>query len=109
MTRFGTLTVCLSVVGFVSSGVLASPDTFSIDANSPSPIDPAALLNPGITVQVPAAILGLVVGDELDALSLGMDAVQDLNIIFFSVDRGSQGVAGPLTPLDVNGQALLNQ
>jgi hypothetical protein len=89
--------------------VSASPDTFSIDAISPSPNDPADLLNPGIFVQVPKVNLGLIAGDELDALASGNDAVQLNNIVYFSVYRSSQGIAGPLTPLDVNGQAILNQ
>jgi hypothetical protein len=87
------------------------PETFSIDAASPSVpgVDQSDLLNPGMTVQVPKANLGLAAGDELDAVSTAVDAVQDNNIVYFSVDRSSSGIAGPLTPLDVKGQALLNQ
>jgi len=85
-------------------------ETFSIDASSPSQFDQADLLNPGPTVQVPATTLGLIATDELNALSSGNDAVQASNIVFFSVDRTSQGVAnGPLNPTDVNGQAIRNQ
>jgi hypothetical protein len=101
-----------------SAGALAAPDpdphTISLDGLSPSGLDPADLLNPGgppPSTQVLAANLGLQLGDDLDALSPGTDAVQDLNILFFSVDRMSAGVGpNPLqTPLDVFGQAGLNQ
>lgn len=110
MIKFRFLTVLL-LVGFVATGVLGTPDTFSIDAISPSPNDPADLLNPGMGVQVPKVKLGLVVGDEVDALSSGDDAVQLNNIIFFSVDRNSIGIPGPFTPAsyDVLGQSILNQ
>ena len=110
MTKFRFLTVLL-LVGFVATGVLGAPDTFSIDAISPSPNDPADLLNLGMSVQVPGVNLGLVVGDELDALSSGDDAVQLNNIVFFSVDRTSIGNPGPFTlaSYDVLGQSALNQ
>lgn len=90
------------------------PHTFSLDAASPSGVNPADLLNPSAvpppSTQVLAANLGLQVGDELDALSGGADAVQDSNIVFFSVDRLSLGaVPGPMPPWDVLNQALLNQ
>jgi len=90
------------------------PHTFSLDKASPSGVDPADLLNPNAvpppTTQVLAANLGLLLGDELDALSGGADAVRDLNIVFFSVDRLSMGaVPGPLPPWDVLNQALLSQ
>ena len=111
MERTLKVVVIGAIVMGISAMVLASPDpdTFSIDAISPSPNDPADLLNPGIVVQVPKANIGLTVGDELDALTSGNDAVQWNNIVFFSVCRGSQGIPGPLSPLDVNGQAILNQ
>jgi hypothetical protein len=89
------------------------PHTFSLDKASPSGVDPADLLNPGgppPPTQVVAANLGLVLGDELDAVSGGADAVQDDNIVFFSVDRLSAGaVAGVMPPWDVLNQALLGQ
>ena len=103
------LTVLVIVTGMVGSAVFASPDTFSIDAISPSPNDPADLLDIGMSVQVPRINMGLVAGDELDAVSTGDDAVQQNNIAYFSVDRNSLGIPGPMAPLDVNGQALLNQ
>ena len=109
MKRLMKAAVTAAIVMGMSTVALAAPDTFSIDAISPSPNDPADLLNPGMSVQVPKANLGLIVGDELDALAGGNDAVQLNNIVFFSVYRSSQGIAGPLTPLDVNGQATLNQ
>ncbi len=111
MKRTLKITVIATIVMGMSAMALANPDpdTFSIDAISPSPSDPADLLNPGIVVQVPKVNLGLIADDELDALAGGNDAVQFNNIVFFSVDRSSQGIAGPLTPLDVNGQAILNQ
>ena len=106
--------VAVVLIASLSTSALASPDpdTFSLDGLSPSPVDPADLLNPGgppPATQVPKANLGLVLGDELDALSSGMDAVQDLNILYFSVDRSSLGLAGPLGPLDVFGQAAVGQ
>ena len=112
MKRTLKTTVIATIVMGMSAMALASPDpdTFSIDAISPSPNDPADLLNPGIVVQVPKVNLGLTAGDELDALTGGNDAVQLNNIVFFSVGRSSLGIAGgPLNPLDVNGQAILNQ
>jgi hypothetical protein len=68
-------------------------ETISIDRNSPSTsgVLPADLLNPGISVQIPAVNLGLQAGDDLDALSSGVDAVRKRNIVFFSVDANSQG------------------
>lgn len=93
------------------------PHTFSLDKGSPSVlnlgVDPADLLSPGgppPPTQVLAASLGLMLGDELDAVSGGADAVQDSNILFFSVDRLSAGaVPGVMPPWDVLNQALLGQ
>ena len=106
------LAVILATVALVAGTVVASPDpdpeTFSIDG-PPAVQDQADLLNPGMTVQVPKANIGLGLNDQLDALSAGVDAVHASNIVYFSVDRASIGLAGPLTPLDVNGQAALNQ
>lgn len=55
---------------FLGAGALAradpSPHTFSVDRLSPSPVDPADVLNPGEpppSTQVPAANLGLQLGD----------------------------------------------
>jgi hypothetical protein len=111
MERVLKITVIAVILMGISTMALADPDpdTFSIDAISPSPNDPADLLNPGMVVQVPKINLGLIVGDELDALASGNDAVQLNNIIYFSVCRSSLGIPGPSTPLDVNGQAILNQ
>lgn len=100
-----------------SAGALADPGpdphTFSLDKVSPSGLDPADLLSPGgppPPTQVLAASLGLMLGDELDAVSGGADAVQNYNILFFSVDRLSAGATpGPMPPWDVLNQALLGQ
>lgn len=108
-TQTRQISIVAVVVMLVSITVQAAPDTFSIDAASPSLDDPADLLNIGMFVQVPKAQLGLGANDELDALAGGDDAVQWNNVIYFSVDRNSQGIAGPWTPLDVNGQATRNQ
>lgn len=106
----GKILVIVAAVVFVAGTVVASPDpeTFSIDG-PPSLQDQADLLNPGMSVQVPKANLGLGPNDQLDALSAGVDAVHESNIVYFSVDRASIGLAGPLSPLDVSGQAALNQ
>lgn len=117
MKRLFKTIILMAIVSLLCATAGASPDpdpeTFSIDAASPSvpglPVDQADLLNPGMSVQIPKANLTLGAGDELDALSTGIDAVQENNIVYFSVDRLAIGIPGPLTPLDVNGQALLNQ
>ncbi len=105
------ITIVAAIVSGMFTVAWGSPETFSIDAASPSVpgVDQSDLLNPGMSVQIPKANLGLGAGDELDALSTGIDAVQDNNIVYFSVDRLTLGVAGPLTPLDVFGQAGLSQ
>jgi hypothetical protein len=110
--RLGIVLAVVLPMAFTPCGALADPgpETISLDAASPSNVDPADLLNPGLSTQVLAANLGLAAGDEVDALSAGIDAVQDENIVYFSVHRASVGAAGgPLAPLDVNGQATLNQ
>ncbi len=108
-TKTGRLLVAVVVVAMTGALSQADPETFSIDAVSPSLRDPADLLNVGMSVQIPKANLGLMAGDELDALSGGNDAVHWNNIIYFSVDRNSMGMPGPMTPLDVLGQAVRNQ
>lgn len=105
----GRIFIVVVAIAMVGVSAQADPDTFSIDGVSPSPNNPADLLNVGMSVQVPNAQLGLVVNDELDALASGNDAVQRNNVIYFSVDRYSQGVAMAWTPWDVNGQAVRNQ
>jgi hypothetical protein len=105
-----SISLCmLFVVG--TALAMPDPDSYSIDALSPSGNDPADVLNIGMSVQVPRGNLGLVAGDELDGLSSGNDGVQWSNIVYFSVDRNSQGIAGPWTPLamDVFSQAFRNQ
>lgn len=89
----------------------ANADTISLDLVSPTAVDPADLLNPGLSVQVTRGALGLGAGDEVDALASGSDAVQFSNVVYFSVDRASAGVqaAGLMAPFDVYSQAQLNQ
>ena len=113
--RAGPLAVLTAalVLG-VATMALANPDpeTFSLDNLSLSGLSGAALLNPGgppPTVQLQPPLLGLLAADELDAVSPGIDAVQRDNILYFSVDRSTMGLPGPLTPLDVAGQAIRNQ
>ncbi len=107
--------LALAVIAILTGSALAAPHphTFSLDRLSPSPVNPADLLNPGgppPPTQVPAVNLGLQLGDDVDAVSAGIDAVQENNIVFFSVDRASIGaVPGPMPPWDVLGQAALNQ
>jgi len=117
LTRSRSLpgSLVLVAIAILAGSALATPHphTFSLDALSPSAVDPADLLNPGgppPPTQVPAVNLGLQLGDDVDAVSAGIDAVEDGNIVFFSVDRASIGaVAGPMPPWDVPGQSGLNQ
>lgn len=54
---------------------------------------------PPATVGLPAASLGLLPGDVIDALSYGDDfGTFAVDALYFSVDRGALGVAGPATP-----------
>jgi len=85
----------------------AAAETFSVDpASAPGPAAAASVLTPGPTTHLAPASLGLVVGDDLDALSTGHDTGQ---IVYFSVDRASVGAAGPFAPFNVAGQAALSQ
>jgi hypothetical protein len=111
MFRFMGLLALVLVAVFTAA---VQADTISVDKNSPlaAVVSPADLLNPGPSVQVPAVNLGLLAADELDGLSSGVDAVSDANILFFSVDRVSQGkllAHNPADYWDVRDQAVLNQ
>ncbi len=98
--------ISLAVAVALALPGLALADTFSITVDSPStvgtPLSGSDLLNPGPSVQVPDV---LDVDDEVDALSGGIDAVRMSNIVYFSVDVFSAGLAQPWTPWDVSGQA----
>ncbi len=98
------------LVWIFAGGVQA--DVFSLASLSPSiggNIGSADLLAPGPNVHVPGGNLGLLPGDEIDALSAGSDIVTGNDIIFFSVDRYSCGLQGPAFPYDVAGQSGLGQ
>ncbi len=104
--------VIKSVVGLVCIlSIISYADVFSIDASSPSTskVAPADLLAAGPIVHVPQLNIGLVQGDELDALSAGLDIVTKSDIVYFSVDRTSGGIVGPAYPYDVAGQSFLGQ
>ncbi len=91
--------------------ITGSADVFSIDSSSPSAskVNPADILAAGPAAHVPQSNIGLLAGDELDALSAGLDVVTEHDIIYFSVDRFSTGVQGPAFPYDVAGQAANGQ
>jgi hypothetical protein len=88
-------------------------DVFSIDVASPSvpAVNPADILHAGPGRHVTAADLGLRPGDNLDALSGGLDIVTGSDVIHFSIDRESTGVQGPFSGYnwDAFAQAILNQ
>ena len=95
----------LGVLLYISS---VQADVFSIDRDSPSASmrNPADILfadggGPSVGKHVGITGLGLASGDELDALSQGLDVVS--GIIFFSVDRNSEGEQIVLE------QSILNQ
>lgn len=70
----------------------ASAETLSLDSESPTSVDEADLLTPGLNVQVSRTDIGLANDDdELNALSHGMDAAHGLHILYFSVDRDAEG------------------
>lgn len=101
--------ICMLAVGVLACPI--SADIFSIDAQSPGDgvVHPADLLMAGPNVHVPWASMQLDPGDDLDALSCGLDIVTGEEIIYFSVDRRSIGISSQITPYDVNGQAGLGQ
>jgi hypothetical protein len=104
----------LCIFGFgvvVTIGNRAGAAIFTLDPASPSlagiPATAADILVdvpgvggvPGVypppSVALPFGLLGLQPGDVVDAISDGLDAVQDpLHLHYFSVTRGSSGVPG---------------
>ncbi len=110
-------------VVLISAGVARGmPDTFSIDRDSDVAIGkdllPADILTPGLTINVPLESLGLTWddvfdnGDDLNALSAGLDSFARPPVFFFSVDRNSVGIDGnPQTPFvsDVYEEAASGQ
>lgn len=102
--RVYTVGVCVCTVLLVGA---ARADIFSVDQGARN--DPADLLSAGPTIHVPKVNLGLVAGDNVDALSQGLDVITENDIIYFSVDQNALGIVGPFTPLDVAGQAGLGQ
>ena len=75
---------------------------FSIDAASPSAafVSPADILSPGPIggppgVAIPFLALGLVTGDDIDAISYFLPRALPIH---FSVDRATVGVPGPFPP-----------
>ena len=107
----------LGFAAFLLIALIAAPptslgETISLDSVSPTTVDEADLLNPGLSVQVSRGAIGLTNGDELDALSHGMDALWGLHVVYFSVDRAAQSQAGGLLDsanFNVYSQAGLNQ
>jgi hypothetical protein len=103
-------TVFLSTLVVAAMSCLVSADVFSVDYEST--LNASSLYgfsngNPPITpsVHVPGAVFPLLLGDDLDAVSNGFDAVTKHDALFFSVDRTSQGLPGSA----VAAQALLYQ
>jgi len=110
--RYPWRMVILSVVLIVAAMVPAHAVLFSISAASPSAVavSPADILAPGPAggppiVRVPFPALGLLPGDDIDALSIGPFTLPSLP--FFSVDPASVGL--PFGPPDVASEAAAGQ
>lgn len=80
------LSPTLQAVGATSADLLTPPSP-STAAPMPPPV-----------VLADSARLGLLPGDVIDALSFGNDDLFSEATLYFSVSRGSTGVAGPATP-----------
>ena len=93
----GRIGLCTAVVL-----CLAAATTFghviSVDRDSEHLLSrgfrPADLLTPGPTINVALEAMLLQDGDDIDAVSTGNDAFSSTPVLYFSVDRGSQGVFG---------------
>jgi hypothetical protein len=73
--------------------------TFSVALGGPSPLDPADILyldpvSGTIVVYIPAAALGLIPGDDLDALSYGFGAYDEFVVASFSTRPAAVGLPG---------------
>ena len=103
MLRRSRVPVALLAVAFLSASA-AFGHTFSIDRDSVVTISkgflPADVLTPGPSVHLSSIAAGLVwdndlwQGDDVDALSAGLDSFTGPPILFFSVDRQSVGISG---------------
>ena len=88
----------LSIVLLLASFTVANAQDFSVDAAS-QPADPwlpaDIVASHGRNVFIPAANIGLLATDEMDAFSYGYDWFNEpLLHVFFSVDRATAGVFG---------------
>jgi len=79
------------------SSTLPAAGATSADLLAP-PVPSTAAPMPVPVVGAGSARLGLLPGDVIDALSFGNDGVLFNDTLYFSVSRGSTGIAGPLTP-----------
>ncbi len=95
MSRY-MFTGCAVAALFIATTSFA--DVYSIDGESPGAVifHPADALAAGPQVHVPAAVIGAVTGDDLNALSSGLDSVDGSDVIYFSVDRQSLGDANAI-------------
>ncbi|KPL00401.1 MAG: hypothetical protein AMK75_05340, partial [Planctomycetes bacterium SM23_65] len=110
MRHFYKLASVIAVLFIWAGAAQGDPDTFSIDRDSEAAIAkdllPPDILTPGPTINVPLESLGLSwdedlgTGDDLNALSAGLDSFARPPVFFFSVDRDSVGIDGnPQTPI----------
>lgn len=112
---------CVAAVVAVTSAGTTFADVFTIDGTSPTvsnpnkDILPGDVLGAGPLIHVPIEVIAGVNADDLDALSSGLDSVDGTDIIYFSVDRLSQGTFTLNTGdpswdnATVNGQFLKHQ
>lgn len=103
-----TVFVATLVVGIAAG--LSSADVFSVDPSSGLRASSLYGFSSGEypvtpSLHVPGSVFPLRLTDDLDAVSNGLDAVSQHDVLFFSVGRTSQGLSGSA----VAAQALLNQ